>query len=114
MCSASTRIRAPLRRGMGAFMFFRTNAARRRRKPITKRDAPGSGSACLILRFLIADDVGARMAVLVTGGGGFVGLNLVEALLARGEEVILFDNGPLPAPAQRALSRYGRQLNIAP
>jgi nucleoside-diphosphate-sugar epimerase len=54
------------------------------------------------------------MAVLVTGGGGFVGLNLVEALLARGEEVILFDNGPLPAPAQRALSRYGRQLNIAP
>ena len=32
------------------------------------------------------------MAVLVTGGGGFVGLNLVEALLERGQEVILFDN----------------------
>lgn len=54
------------------------------------------------------------MAVLVTGGGGFVGLNLVEALLERGQEVILFDNGALPPPAQRALSRYGRQLNIAP
>lgn len=54
------------------------------------------------------------MAVLVTGGGGFVGLNLVEALLARGEEVILFDNGPLPGSAQHALSRYGRQLNVAP
>lgn len=54
------------------------------------------------------------MAVLVTGGGGFVGLNLVEALLARGEEVVLFDNGALPAPAQRMLSRHGRQLNIAP
>jgi nucleoside-diphosphate-sugar epimerase len=33
------------------------------------------------------------VAVLVTGGGGFVGLNLVEALLGRGEEVILFDCG---------------------
>ena len=54
------------------------------------------------------------MAVLVTGGGGFVGLNLVEALLARGEEVILFDSGVLPLAAQRALTGYGRQLNVAP
>ena len=53
------------------------------------------------------------MAVLVTGGGGFVGLNLVEALLERGEEVILFDSGALPAAAQRGLSRYRTQLNVA-
>lgn len=53
------------------------------------------------------------MAVLVTGGGGFVGLNLVEALLALGEEVILFDTGMLPPAAQRALAGYGRQLNVA-
>ena len=30
------------------------------------------------------------MTVLVTGGGGFVGLNVAEALLARGRSVVLF------------------------
>jgi len=53
------------------------------------------------------------MAILVTGGGGFVGLNLVEALLERGEEAILFDCSVLPPAAQRALLRHGRQLNVA-
>ena len=36
------------------------------------------------------------MAILVTGGTGFVGLNLVEALLARGDSVVILSNGPLP------------------
>jgi nucleoside-diphosphate-sugar epimerase len=53
------------------------------------------------------------VAILVTGGGGFVGLNLVRALLERGEEVILFDRGGLPPAAQRALARHGRWLNVA-
>ena len=38
------------------------------------------------------------MAVLITGGSGFVGLNLAEALLDRGEHVVLFDlREPPPA-----------------
>lgn len=44
------------------------------------------------------------MAVLVTGGAGFVGLNLVEALLARGHEVVVFGAEPVPAPALAAFA----------
>ena len=42
------------------------------------------------------------MTVLVTGGTGFVGLNLLEALLARGERVVSF---ALDAPPPDALRR---------
>lgn len=34
--------------------------------------------------------------ILLTGGAGFVGLNVAEQLLARGEEVVLFDLKPPP------------------
>jgi nucleoside-diphosphate-sugar epimerase len=35
--------------------------------------------------------------ILVTGGAGFVGLNVAEQLLARGEELLLYDLSPPPA-----------------
>jgi nucleoside-diphosphate-sugar epimerase len=53
------------------------------------------------------------MTILVSGGAGFVGLNVVEALLARGERVVLLDRGALPPGAQRISARHADQLTIA-
>ena len=44
------------------------------------------------------------MPVLVTGGSGFVGLNLVEALLGRGEDVVAYDAQAVPESARRAFA----------
>ncbi len=44
------------------------------------------------------------MAVMVTGGTGFVGLNLVEALLARGEQVVVVAPDAVPAAARSAFA----------
>jgi nucleoside-diphosphate-sugar epimerase len=40
--------------------------------------------------------------ILLTGGAGFVGLNVAEQLLARGEAVLIFDLRPPPAAFSKA------------
>jgi nucleoside-diphosphate-sugar epimerase len=52
------------------------------------------------------------MAVLVTGGAGFVGLNLVEALLAAGRDVTIFGREKLPDEAARAFAPLPGRLCV--
>jgi nucleoside-diphosphate-sugar epimerase len=52
------------------------------------------------------------MAVLVTGGCGFVGVNVAEALLERGDDVVLFDAGALPPGAARTLKPHASRLVV--
>ncbi len=50
------------------------------------------------------------MRVAVFGGTGFVGLNIVERLLAAGDDVVAFDRNPLPDRALAELGRLGGAL----
>lgn len=51
---------------------------------------------------------------LITGGSGFVGLNITEALLAAGHAVVTVDRGEPPARALAAFAPAGaRYLNVA-
>ena len=52
------------------------------------------------------------ITTLVTGATGFVGNNIVEALLARGQQVIAFGQGGMPANALAAFARYGDALQV--
>lgn len=50
--------------------------------------------------------------VLVTGGAGFIGCNIADALLAKGEEVIVFDNLSRPGVSSNVdwlRDRHGRR-----
>ncbi len=52
------------------------------------------------------------MRVLVFGGTGFVGLNIAEALLARGHAVTLFDRAGLPPGASSEFAVHGDRLTV--
>jgi nucleoside-diphosphate-sugar epimerase len=52
------------------------------------------------------------MTVLITGGAGFIGLNIVEALIERGESVVIFDRMAPLALARAELSSHGTELAI--
>jgi nucleoside-diphosphate-sugar epimerase len=49
-------------------------------------------------------------AVAITGGAGFVGLNLVSALAKAGHPVIALHHSPLDAEAQRVRRRYADRV----
>ncbi len=53
------------------------------------------------------------MKVLVTGGAGFVGLNLVEALLARGDGVVAVSERDFPAHARAVFASLPGTLATA-
>lgn len=50
------------------------------------------------------------MTIFLTGASGFVGLNLAETLLGRGEDVTTFSAGPLPDAARRAFASLPGRL----
>lgn len=52
------------------------------------------------------------MSVVILGGAGFVGINIAEALLGTGRDVVLFDRQGPPAIAQRVLERLPGRLDI--
>jgi len=54
------------------------------------------------------------MKVLVTGAAGYVGMNVVEALLARRTEVALLDAGELTAPIAATLAQHGALADVIP
>jgi UDP-glucose 4-epimerase len=50
--------------------------------------------------------------ILIFGGAGFVGINIVSALLARGHTVTVFDRIALPRAAQQAFAGYRGGLSV--
>jgi CDP-paratose 2-epimerase len=53
--------------------------------------------------------------VLVTGGAGFVGTNICDALASRGQEVLVFDNFSRPRVNENAEwlhARHGRRIKV--
>jgi UDP-glucose 4-epimerase len=52
------------------------------------------------------------MSVMISGGTGFVGLNVVEALLSRGERVVCYAVDSPPDAAVRALAKLPGELIV--
>ena len=53
------------------------------------------------------------MKVLLTGGSGFVGINIAEALLETGDKVVVYSRRPMPQEAAQELSTLPGELRWA-
>ena len=52
------------------------------------------------------------MSTFIAGGCGFIGLNITEAVLARGDDAVLFDLNPLHPAAARAFAALPGRLTV--
>lgn len=52
------------------------------------------------------------MKIVLFGGVGFVGLNIAEALLREGHDVVLFDRAPLPKAASLSFAALPGRLSV--
>ena len=52
------------------------------------------------------------MRALIVGGCGFVGMNIAEALLRRGDDVVLLDVNPLSRAASRAFEQLSGTYSV--
>ncbi len=50
--------------------------------------------------------------IVITGGSGFVGLNIAEVLLSSGIDVVSFDRAPVPAAALKAFSQLPGRFDV--
>src|SRR5260370_30535024 len=65
------------------------------------------------LRARANDQIGrAFMSVLITGGSGFVGLNIAAAVLSKSDHVILYGPDRPPAVAEQYLRGLSGELSI--
>jgi CDP-paratose 2-epimerase len=64
---------------------------------------------------LVRDRFGSERPVLITGGAGFIGCNMVAAFASRGRDVLVFDNLARPGAHENAhwlKGRFGERVDI--
>lgn len=64
-------------------------------------------------RIMSSDPAAGRLRIAILGGCGFVGLNITEALLRQGQDVLCLDRNGLPPAARQAFNGLPGRLRTA-